>query len=760
MVRKKSLKEGFKTKKEFLDYLQNKHGDFEVAVAEKKGEDIFWSKWQKYSVVRDNYTLLERMNNRTIFDNEVVLDFDEKVDLSDDNNKYFKLLEKLERDGLKFQAYSADGNANHIHLIFSDLRIFSKEKREKFKEYLIKKYNCDLMKKSGRCMIALEDVSHWKHKLPKKLIKEVSGVNSEIDLVREMLTEAKTKLINYSKSDDKRKSQADRIIEMIDDEDIEFFHDQYKDTFAAIEVNDHQEIWPLKSRNFKRFLSRLFYVTESKAPATNAIASALGVLEGRAVFEGKLYKLHNRVARVGNTIYYDLTNEKWQAAKIDEKGWEIVDKPPILFRRYAHQAPQVLPDKTHNLYLHELMRYINLQDKDSKLLIIVYTVTALVPDIPHVIPILYGAQGSAKSTLFKMIKMLIDPSVIELLTFPRDTKEMVQKLSHHWAAFFDNVTILPDWLSDTLCRAVTGDGFSKRELFTDDDDIIYSFIRCVGLNGISVAANKPDLLDRGMMIKMESISKGQRKQERKLRQQFERVRPALLAALFTAVSDMMRIQSELKLEGSLPRMADFALYGEAAARGLDYSPGEFLRVYNKNIGLQTVQAIEAEIIGPVIVEFMKTRECWEGTPTELKAELDVVAIAMKVDVRAKAYPKAANALSRRIAALQATLKEVGINIATTQTSTQRKIKISRTTVNSDNIVNTDDKKEDKSNDINDINDDFVNIHPDVYKVDKTHLPCSICGLEGDGCTLEYRGKPICDLCTESIKRNQRGGNHG
>ena len=43
-------------------------------------------------------------------------------------------------------------------------------------------------------------------------------------------------------------------------------------------------------------------------------------------------------------------------------------------------------------------------------------------------------------------------------------------------------------------------GFSKRQLYTDDDDIIYHFRRCIGFNGINLRATKADLLDRAIII--------------------------------------------------------------------------------------------------------------------------------------------------------------------------------------------------------------------------------------------------------------------
>jgi hypothetical protein len=118
---------------------------------------------------------------------------------------------------------------------------------------------------------------------------------------------------------------------------------------------------------------------------------------------------------------------------------------------------------------------------------------------------LYGEKATAKSTLQELIKMLVDPSSILTLAFSKSIEGMVQKLAHNYVCFFDNVSKISDELSDILCRAVTGSRFSKRELFTDDHDIIYNFKRCIGINGINLGATKPDLIDRGVVIEHKPI---------------------------------------------------------------------------------------------------------------------------------------------------------------------------------------------------------------------------------------------------------------
>jgi hypothetical protein len=42
--------------------------------------------------------------------------------------------------------------------------------------------------------------------------------------------------------------------------------------------------------------------------------------------------------------------------------------------------------------------------------------------------------------------------------------ELVQQLSHNYVAYYDNISQIKPWISDVLCRGVTGSGFSKRQL--------------------------------------------------------------------------------------------------------------------------------------------------------------------------------------------------------------------------------------------------------------------------------------------------------
>ncbi len=151
-----------------------------------------------------------------------------------------------------------------------------------------------------------------------------------------------------------------------------------------------------------------------------------------------------------------------------------------------------------------MFRFLNVQEKDQPLLLPAL-ITDFLPDIPHPIKDFFGEKGSGKSLGQRVLRRLVDPSAVESLSFPGTVGELVQQLSHHYAPVYDNIDDLSPALSDLLCRAVTGEGFSKRELYTDDEDIIYSYRRVISINGINVVATRPDLLDRTILIGLSRI---------------------------------------------------------------------------------------------------------------------------------------------------------------------------------------------------------------------------------------------------------------
>ena len=238
---------------------------------------------------------------------------------------------------------------------------------------------------------------------------------------------------------------------------------------------------------------------------------------------------------------------------------------------------------------------------------------------------------------------------------------MVQQLDHNWCAYFDNVTSISYEISDLLCRAVTGDGFSKRELYSDDDDVIYSYKRCIGINGINNPATRPDLLDRSILFRLERIPKSQRKTEKQVWSNFQNIKPKLLGSIFSILSKAMQIKESIKLE-DLPRMADFAEWGEAISQAMGYQPNSFIGAYHENIGIQNLEAIEGHVIGSIILELMRRQDLWEGTATDLFNRIKELADELRLDTKAGHFPKAPNSLRRKLNEIKSNLADENIFI--------------------------------------------------------------------------------------------------
>jgi hypothetical protein len=483
-------------------------------------------------------------------------------------------------------------------------------------------------------------------------------------------------------------------------EHAELFHDDSRNCYARVTHSEAASIHSIRSRDFRIRLSRLLWKDMKKAPSSEAINSAINVLESTALFEGKQYTLHNRVAPDpdGNGVWIDICNDKWQAIHVTADGWQIVDNPPILFRRYSHQQPLVVPVRGGDPKL--FLKFVNLAEDngDNRVLLLVEIIHFLIPEIPHVILDLYGPQGSTKTTLFKLIRSLIDPSSVEVLSIPRDERELVQQLSHHWCAFYDNVGSLRWWASDALCRAATGGGFTKRELYTDDDDVVYNYRRCIGLNSINIAAQRPDLLDRCLLIGLKHIPNDKRKTEETLWQEFDRVKGEILGGFLDALSKAIKIYPTIKLD-ELHRMADFVKWGCAISEALGIDQKKFLAAYDANVELHTEEAARSSPVAEVVLKFMDGKLLWEGSPSELYGKLLETTKEMGVSTRQKSWPKAPNTLIRRINELVPALAQFGYEIVETRKNKTRIIRINTvTTVTPEKVHENDGKPSDDTSD--------------------------------------------------------------
>ncbi|MGD1838709.1 MAG: bifunctional DNA primase/polymerase, partial [Nitrososphaeraceae archaeon] len=444
---------------------------------------------------------------------------------------------------------------------------------------------------------------------------------------------------------------------------------EFEQPHALVKINNHYEVLSMDSSKFENYLSKLYYDKNEKQVANaESINNAIRMLKAQAIFEGKTMPLHLRLAWSNNetkdTIYYDLSDENRRSIKITkDMGWKIVENQfEVLFKRYGHQSAQVEPSHDYDKEIFDkFINSLNIKNEGHKLLVKVWITSLLIPEIAHPILLPYGEKGSAKSTLLKKIKMLIDPSQLDLFSVSRDKTQFIQQMTHNFLCFYDNVRYEPNWLSDEACRAVTGGSFSKRKLYSDDDDIPYRYKKILGFAGINVIFKEPDALDRSIKIELERIREENNIPDSKIEQELKQQIPQLLGFLFDIISKTLQIKDSVKLN-RLPRMADFAEWGEAIARALGYKPLEFMDAYFENLGEQNIEIIESNPYAEAISKFVDYEKlCWTGSPKSLTK--DLTNYADNNDIDSSKFPKTATSVSQRLNKIKSNLREgLGIEI--------------------------------------------------------------------------------------------------
>lgn len=482
-----------------------------------------------------------------------------------------------------------------------------------------------------------------------------------------------------------RRTVADRLVDLTLNSGSELYIDQTGEphiTFPEKSIVGY----PIKSSVFKRWLAGKYWQETSKGFSGETFLQAVNSLEGKAFYEGKTIILFNRIARVDNIIYYDLGDDN-QAVKVTGQGWEIIADSPVKFRRFSHQLPQVQPVQGGKL--EEVIKYLNLKTETDKLLFLTYIATVFVPDIPRVVLINIGDQGAAKSTALRIARSLVDPSVSELLSPPSDITELAQASNHHYCLYLDNLSYLRDEVSDALCRLATGIGFTKRKLFTNDEDILFNQKAAVGITGINLVAQRADLLDRCLILSFERIPEDKRIDEEEFWRNFNAEKPLILGAIFTVLSGVLGIISNFKLSKK-PRMADYAKYAAASAIALGKSADDFLNAFTENIGRQNQAAIESSPTAQSILNFMSLRDEWSGSSSELHKELKLIVEKSNLQLGGSdGFPKSSNWLWKRIMQIRPNLLSLGIKVSKSETVTSSVITITKITLQEDkNTANT------------------------------------------------------------------------
>jgi hypothetical protein len=471
---------------------------------------------------------------------------------------------------------------------------------------------------------------------------------------------------NGEERDGRPPSQANIMVALA--EAAELFHTPEEVAYADIEINQHRETWPVHSKGFRRWLKRRYFEEIGGAPNGEAVAAAISTIEAKAQHDTPIRDVSVRVGELRGKIYLDLCDAAWRAIEVDEIGWRIVDRPAIRFRRSPDMRPLPEPERDGSIDgLRPLLNIPQGEDGDNDfILAVAYLLACLRASGPYPIQAIGGEQGTAKSTRSSMLRSTIDPRKPALRALPRDERDLVVAARNQHVLAFDNVSGLQAWLSDALCRIASGAGFGTRELYTDQEEVLFSGARPITLNGIEEVIERPDLAERSIFSVCAPIDSKDRLSEEEVWASFAAAHASVLGALLDAVATGLRRFSEIR-PPDLPRMADFAHWAIACEPAL-WKDGDFLAAYNANILGAVESVLEASPVAVAVREMMAAlaKETppaprWDGTATELLTKLTNL-VTQRVS-RSKSWPSNGRALSARLRRAASFLRRVGIDVA-------------------------------------------------------------------------------------------------
>jgi len=183
--------------------------------------------------------------------------------------------------------------------------------------------------------------------------------------------------------------------------------------------------------------------------------------------------------------------------------------------------------------------------------------------------------------------------------------------------------------------------------------------RPIVLNGIDEFVRKGDLADRGLSLQLPPVRPGRRREELEFWAAFEQDHPRILGGLLDAVAGGFRELPSVRL-AELPRMADFARFGEAVGRGLGWPAGTFLSAYHANRRDATVSSIESSALGAALLESAQLHGWpnWTLSPAEMLDEL-TCSVGKRV-AASSGWPKTPTMFGNQLRRLAPQLREHGI----------------------------------------------------------------------------------------------------
>lgn len=465
---------------------------------------------------------------------------------------------------------------------------------------------------------------------------------------------------------------AGKLVKLCLRNDIELFHDGNA-AYASIPTQQGGCLtYRTNSEDFKGQVRHAWYKATRKSVGSNSLGDAIATLGAIAQFEGPDISVWNRVGKEGNDVLIDLCRDDGQVVRINKDGWNTDYQKETKFCRVggAQELPVPAPDGD----LQSLQTLLHLSEEQF-LAVIAFLISSLSPVGPYFVLLIEGAQGSGKSFLAWVIKMLIDPNAADRLRLPDNERDLAIHAKQFRLLSYDNTSGMKAGISDALCIIATGGGIATRKLYTDEELAVIAAARPTILNGISGFVKRPDLLERSIYLSLDTMPVEKRRTEEEMKGEFMAKRSAILAGLYDLISHALANLEKTAAPIGV-RMADAARFIAAAEGGLGVDPGALIRIISGSQDALMIERINEEPLTLALRHVLRSGP-FEGTVGQLFERFSCLREIANL-------PRSTAQLSTTIERLKPSLIKVGIRAEMlSRSSAGKKVRIDYTDPDAD-----------------------------------------------------------------------------
>ncbi len=448
----------------------------------------------------------------------------------------------------------------------------------------------------------------------------------------------------------------------------------HSSVYAIIKINENYRVLFLGSTECRQWLLSEYRKYSGKVHGKDLYKNVLSVIIAESITNQiTIEKINNRICFVDDEIFYNLCNDDYEIVKINKNGYSIIQNSleNPLFRRKSNPLPQVKPlyNKKHKNPLNELVELLRIPIENRQLFII-HLIAFFFEKIPIPIMIFQGEAGSAKSTITGTVKKIIDPSPENRNSMPDNIDDANIHFFNRYLTNFDNISYIENIMSDNMCKAITGFTHNKRELYSDDGEIILTIKARIILNGITPNVDQTDLIDRSIFYESRHIPKNEKITEQEFDKKLDSLLPYIQNQIFTILSKTLKNYSSMELEiKEKERMADFTVIGECISRELGYDKFSFIESYKKNLSLHSFNAVESYPIVNIILDITREQgKDFEISIYDLYKKITSHAYENGINTKSKysKFPQSEKAVTNQITRLQSTFRNLGIEITSSR----------------------------------------------------------------------------------------------